>query len=222
MPQKHLPVRACGFESRSRHRDCARLPGLHRASGIVSPRPYPSDKAHAKCQWHEGNIIYVSSGYGKYGASPIRHWPSRPGECPDLWRIGGRHPALALRVAAGRPAIRPLAAGSAVPDATAAHWTNQRMHTCWASTLAMGTLPAAGGTYSRSHCSAPMTGRVSSQLHGARCLQSCPPRASSASSGQDALRLRARPSTGRACSRSTGPAGNTPGRSGSSNGNPRS
>jgi hypothetical protein len=115
-----------------------------------------------------------------------------------------------------------LAAEPAARDATEDRWTSRSTPTCWVCISAMDTSLAAHGTYSCSHSSAPTTGRGCSRTQGARCLTSCPYRASSASSDKDALRSRALPSTGRACSRSMGLDGNTLGKSSLSNGKPRS
>ena len=74
--QKRLPERACGFESRSRHKE--RLHNRHLN----------------KCL-HRAMLVPAS--HREYGSSPICYWHPRPGERPDLRSIGRRHPALAQR-----------------------------------------------------------------------------------------------------------------------------
>lgn len=44
-----------------------------------------------------GKIGHVLASHREYDSSPICYWHPRPGERPDLRRIGRRHPALAQR-----------------------------------------------------------------------------------------------------------------------------
>ena len=127
----------------------------------------------------------------------------------------------------GTGAVAAAVAHTAVPSsgepaargATEGRWTSLLTPTSSASTWVMDTSLAGGGMCSRSRSAAAMTGRGSWRRRAARWLPSCRSRVSSASSARGALRLKAPPSTGRACSRSTDRDGSTPAKSSLSHGN---
>jgi len=112
----------------------------------------------------------------------------------------------------------PNAEGS-VPAATPDRWTSKRTPISWGYTSEMAPSRAGEEMCSRYGSLAATTGRGSWRLVGERCLTSCPHQVSSASTTKDAPWSRARPSTGHACSRSTGPGGSTLGKSSWNHGN---
>ena len=124
----------------------------------------------------------------------------------------------AAAAAVPRTAQAPNAEGS-VPAATPDRWTSKRTPT--SSGYTSETAPSRAGEEmcSRYGSLAATTGRGSWRRVGERCLTSCPNQVSSVSTTKDAPWSRARPSTGRAYSRSTGPGGSTLGKSSWNHGN---
>ncbi len=106
-----------------------------------------------------------------------------------------------------------------VPDATPDRWTSKRTPT--SSGFTSETAPSHAGEETCSRCGslAATTGRGSWRRVGKQCLTSCRHQVSFVSTTKDAPWSRARPSTGRAYSRSTGPGASTLGKSSWNHGN---
>ena len=167
------------------------------------------------------NTAHVRSSHRGYSSSPICYWHSRQGECPDLRRIGRHHPALAQRSstwAALSPRCLPhdenqcpRCHGRAMDEAAYAyllglylgdgHITRGRRDVFALLSLFCDDWPGLMAA-ARTAMSAVMP--ASSVF----CVQQ-----------QGCTRLRALPSTGRACSLSMARDASTCGKSSSSNGN---
>jgi len=131
-----------------------------------------------------------------------------------LPRSGTGAPAAAVPQTARAPY-----AEDSVPAATPDRWTSKRTPT--SSGFTSETAPSHAGEETCSRCGslAATTGRGSWRRVGKQCLTSCRHQVSSVSTTKDAPWSRARPSTGRACSRSTDPGASTLGKSSWNHGN---